>query len=265
MIYPGIKIYSDGADLETIVSMDQGGLVDGFTTNPTLMAKAGITDYVGFAKSVLAEVTTKSISFEVFSDDLEQMYAQAHTLNELGQNVWVKVPVTNTQGVPTYDLVNRLACDGIKVNVTAIFTSDQVRRVVAALESGVPAIVSIFAGRIANAGVDPEPLMREASSLCRGLKGQRLCGQALRSLQYRAGTTSGTDIITLTPALITAAADLGRDLDVSFHYLQLRCFMMTQRRQDLISEHIFRDGVRFHLSENSSFNTNARSKGGRAA
>ena len=214
MIYPGIKIYSDGADLETIVSMDQGGLVDGFTTNPTLMAKAGITDYVGFAKSVLAEVTTKSISFEVFSDDLEQMYAQAHTLNELGQNVWVKVPVTNTQGVPTYDLVNRLACDGIKVNVTAIFTSDQVRRVVAALESGVPAIVSIFAGRIANAGVDPEPLMREASSLCRGLKGaETLWASSREVFNIVQAQRSGTDIITLTPALITAAADLGRDLD----------------------------------------------------
>ena len=160
-----IKIYADGADVAEIVKMDSENKVDGFTTNPTLMAKAGITDYLGFAKEVLEHVKEKSISFEVFSDDLEDMYRQALILRDLGENVWVKIPVSNTKGIMTYDLIKKLSSEGVKVNVTAIFTKEQVQKVYDSLNPDVNSIISIFAGRIANAGIDPEPTMLFASDL----------------------------------------------------------------------------------------------------
>jgi len=112
----GIKIYADGADVNEIIKMSNDSFIDGFTTNPTLMARLGITDYLGFAKEVLSEVKDKSISFEVFSDDLEDMYRQALILRDLGENVWVKIPVTNTKSIYTYDLINKLSHEGVKVN-----------------------------------------------------------------------------------------------------------------------------------------------------
>ena len=158
-----IKIYGDGADIEVMKRQHLSNAVDGFTTNPTLMKKVGITNYIEFAREALDVIRDLSISFEVFSDELDEMKAQALTLNELGDNVWVKIPVTNTKGESTANLVKELTQQGVKVNVTAIFTLDQVQTVYDSIDSNTPSIVSVFAGRIANAGIDPEPLMKEGS------------------------------------------------------------------------------------------------------
>lgn len=209
-----IKIYSDGADVETIKKMDEGNIVDGFTTNPTLMSNAGIKDYLGFAKEVLNHVKEKSISFEVFSDDLEDMYRQALILRDMGNNVWVKIPVSNTEQVYTYDLISRLSNEGVKLNVTALFTYEHVENVFHALNKDVSSIISIFAGRIANAGIDPEPTMKFASELCKDTPSiETLWASSREVFNIIQAERCGTDIITLTPSLINASKEIGKNLD----------------------------------------------------
>jgi len=209
-----IKIYADGADVNEIIKMDTNNEVDGFTTNPTLMAKVGITDYLGFATEVLSHVTEKSISFEVFSDDLEDMYRQAIILRDLGENVWVKIPVSNTKGVMTYDLINKLSYEGVKVNVTAIFTKEQTQKVYDSLNPAVNSIISIFAGRIANAGIDPEPTMRFASDISNGDEMiETLWASSREVFNIIQAIRTNTDIITLTPSLIKSSKEIGKDLN----------------------------------------------------
>lgn len=209
-----IKIYSDGADAQEIIRMDAENFVDGFTTNPTLMKSSGITDYLGFAKEVLSGVKEKSISFEVFSDDLDDMYRQAHILADLGENVWVKIPVSNTKREYTYPLIKKLSNEGIKLNITAIFTKEQTRQVYASLNPKVSSIISIFAGRIANAGVDPEEIMRFATDLASANENiETLWASSREVFNIIQAERCGTDIITLTPALIKGMKDLGKDLD----------------------------------------------------
>ena len=209
-----VKIYSDGADAQEIIRMDTENFVDGFTTNPTLMKSSGITDYLGFAREVLSVVKKKSISFEVFSDDLEDMYRQAHVLATLGENVWVKIPVSNTKREYTYPLIRKLSSEGIKLNITAIFTKDQTQQVYASLNPKVSSIISIFAGRIANAGIDPEEIMRFATNLASGDKKiETLWASSREVFNIIQAERCGTDIITLTPALIRGMKDLGKDLD----------------------------------------------------
>ena len=157
-----IAIYADGANMKDILYFNSKKFIKGLTTNPTLMKKAGIKDYEAFAKDILNDVKDKSISFEVFSDDLDEMEKQALKIATWGDNVYVKIPVTNTKGVPTYSLIKKLADKGVKVNVTAIMTLEQVRDVVLSLNQNVPSYVSVFAGRIADTGVDPVPLMSAA-------------------------------------------------------------------------------------------------------
>jgi transaldolase len=157
-----VQIFADGADKTGMLEMYNKPFIKGLTTNPTLMKKAGIKDYEAFAKDILLEVNDKSISFEVFSDDLDEMEKQALKIAEWGDNVYVKIPVTNTKGIPTYSLIKKLADGGVKVNVTAIMTLEQVRDVVLSLNDNVPSYVSVFAGRIADTGVDPVPLMSAA-------------------------------------------------------------------------------------------------------
>ena len=157
-----VQIFADGADKAGMLEMYNKSFIKGLTTNPTLMKKAGIKDYEAFAKDILLEVKDKSISFEVFSDDLDEMEKQALKIATWGDNVYVKIPVTNTKGVPTYSLIKKLADKGVKVNVTAIMTLEQVRDVVLSLNQNVPSYVSVFAGRIADTGVDPVPLMSAA-------------------------------------------------------------------------------------------------------
>ena len=157
-----VQIFADGADKTGMLEMYNKPFIKGLTTNPTLMKKAGIKDYEAFAKEILLEVKDKSISFEVFSDDIEEMEEQALKIAKWGENVYVKIPVTNTKGVPTYSLIKKLSDKGVKVNVTAIMTLEQVRDVVLSLNNDVPSYVSVFAGRIADTGVDPVPLMSAA-------------------------------------------------------------------------------------------------------
>ena len=157
-----VQIFADGADKSAMLEMYNKSFIKGLTTNPTLMKKAGIKDYEAFAKDILLEVKDKSISFEVFSDDLDEMEEQALKIATWGENVYVKIPITNTKGIPTYSLIKKLSDKGVKVNVTAIMTLEQVRDVVLSLNQNVPSYVSVFAGRIADTGVDPVPLMSAA-------------------------------------------------------------------------------------------------------
>ena len=208
-----IKVFSDGAVLETMLHDLNSGLVTGFTTNPSLMKKAGITSYIGFAKDVLKEITDYPVSFEVFADDLEGMEQEARRIAALGDNVYVKIPVTNSKGESTAPLIDRLTAEGIKVNVTAIFTIDQVRQVVDALKSGTPAVVSVFAGRIADTGVDPMPIMQEALAICREKEGVELLWASPReTFNIYQADSLGVDIITCTSDLIKKLELKDKDL-----------------------------------------------------
>lgn len=209
-----IKIYSDGADAQEIIKMDSENFVDGFTTNPTLMKTSGITDYLAFAKEVLSGVKEKSISFEVFSDELDDMYRQAIILRDLGDNVWVKIPVSNTKGEYTYPLIKKLSNEGVKLNITAIFTKEQIKQVYSSLNPEIKSIISIFAGRIANAGIDPEETMLYATDLVSGDENiETLWASSREVFNIIQAERCGTDIITLTPGLIKGMKDLGKDLD----------------------------------------------------
>lgn len=157
-----VQIFADGADKTGMLEMYNKSFIKGLTTNPTLMKKVGIKDYEAFARDILLEVKDKSISFEVFSDDLDEMEKQALKIATWGDNVYVKIPVTNTKGIPTYSLIKKLSDKGVKLNVTAIMTLEQVRDVVLSLNQNVPSYVSVFAGRIADTGIDPVPLMSAA-------------------------------------------------------------------------------------------------------
>ena len=159
------KIFADGAELDGMLAMYREPHIKGFTTNPTLMRKAGVTDYRAFARQVLTAIPDRPISFEVFSDDFLDMERQAHDIASWGPHVYVKIPVTNTRREPAYDLIHRLSHAGVKLNVTAIMTLPQVREVVASLRGGSPSCVSVFAGRIADSGRDPVPIMAAAVKL----------------------------------------------------------------------------------------------------
>ena len=194
--------------------MDKMDSIDGFTTNPTLMAKAGVKDYLDFAKNVLSKVKKKSISFEVFSDDLDEMYKQALILRDLGENVSVKIPVTNTKGIPTYSLIERLSNEGVKLNVTAVFTQAQIQNIYDALNPEINSIISIFSGRIANAGIDPEPIVKFAVDLCMNYEKIEILWASPREVfNLVQAERCGCHIITMTPNLIKSTKDLGKDLD----------------------------------------------------
>ena len=157
-----IRIFADGADAASMIELSRRPYIKGFTTNPTLMRKAGVADYRGFAREVLAAVPDKPVSFEALADELPELERQAREIASWGPNVYVKVPVTNTRGEPTSGLIRRLAAEGMHLNVTAVFTLEQVRAVADALAAGPASYVSVFAGRIADTGRDPVPLMAEA-------------------------------------------------------------------------------------------------------
>ncbi|AIG47946.1 TPA: transaldolase [Streptococcus pyogenes] len=218
-----VKVFSDGAVLETMLKDLQTGLVTGFTTNPSLMKKAGISSYIGFAKEVLAKITDYQVSFEVFADDLASMEKEAEKIASLGDNVYVKIPVTTSTGESTCPLIQKLSAKGIKLNVTAIFTIEQTQAVVDHLTAGVPAIVSVFAGRIADTGVDPMPIMEEALRICRQKEGVELLWASPRETYniYQADQL-GVDIITCTTDLIAKLPLQGKDLeDYSLETVQM--------------------------------------------
>jgi transaldolase len=209
-----VKIFADGADKSDILRLYANPEIKGFTTNPTLMRKAGITDYEAFAKDILLSVPDRPISFEVFSDDMDEMERQALKIAAWGANVYVKIPVTNTLGVPTYALQHRLAQQRVQLNVTALMTLDQVREVSDALEDHAPSNISVFAGRIADTGIDPLPLMAEAVSIMRRFPKQQLIWASPRELLniFHADSV-GCHIITVTADVLKKLSLVGKKLD----------------------------------------------------
>ena len=198
-----IDIYADGADLKEFLEAYRSGVARGFTTNPTLMRKAGVSDYESFAKSVLAEIRDLPISFEVLADDFPSMERQARTISSWGRNVFVKIPVTNTTGESSIPLVRRLVAADVKLNVTALLTVQQVGQVASALDPAVPAIVSVFAGRIADTGRDPMPIMRRAVEIIEGNPNARLLWASPREvLNVYQAEECGCHVITMTKALL---------------------------------------------------------------
>ena len=208
------KIFGDGAELEGMLALYRQPHIKGFTTNPTLMRKAGITDYRLFAHQVLAAIPDRPISFEVFSDEFDEMERQAREIASWGPHVYVKIPVTNTRRVPAYDLIHRLSHAGVKVNVTAIMTLDQVRDVATAVKGGAASNVSVFAGRIADTGRDPVPLMAEAVDILRIAPGAELIWASPRELlNIFQADAIGCHIITVTHDILKKLSLVGKGLD----------------------------------------------------
>jgi len=209
-----VKIFADGADLEAILELAAQPGIAGFTTNPTLMRKSGVTDYEGFARKLLERITDRPVSFEVFADEHAQMIRQARLIASWGSNVYVKIPVTDTRGAGTAAVVRELAASGVHVNVTALMTVGQVEAASAALAGGPPAIVSMFAGRIADTGRDPIPPMRAALAVLAQYPQLKLLWASPREiLNVRQADDIGVHIITVTTDLLTKLDLFGRDLE----------------------------------------------------
>lgn len=209
-----IKIFADGADLPTMLALYANPLIKGFTTNPTLMRKAGITDYEAFARAVLAAIPDRPVSLEVFADDFPAMERQARRIAAWAPHVYVKIPVTNTRGEPSLELIRRLSHFGIKMNVTALLTLAQVREVSYALAGGAPSYVSVFAGRIADTGRDPVPLMATAVEMVNRHPGIELIWASPRELlNLFQAEAIGCHIITATSDLLKKLPLVGRDLN----------------------------------------------------
>jgi transaldolase len=209
-----VKLFADGASLPAMKKMAADPRIRGFTTNPTLMRVAGVTDYGAFAREAIAAIPDRPISFEVLADSLDTFARQARTIATWGENVYVKVPVMTTDRIPTYDVVRDLARDGVKVNVTAVFTIEQVEEVCTALAGGPPSVVSVFAGRIADAGVDPVPHMRQCLAICRSAdpRIELLWASPRELFNVVQAHEVGVDIITATDAILSKLDQLGKDL-----------------------------------------------------
>jgi transaldolase len=210
-----VKIFADGADLEGMFSLYRDPLIKGLTTNPTLMQKAGIEDYEAFAKDVLRVIKTKSVSFEVFSDEFPEMRRQALKIRDWQENVFVKIPITNTRNESSVPLVKELAAAKVPLNITAILTLRQVREVVAVLNPDVPAIISVFAGRIADTGKDPQAVMRASKELIADLPRAQLLWASVREpLNIIQADDCGCDVVTVPHDILKKAMTLfGMDLE----------------------------------------------------
>lgn len=209
----GVQIFADGADKAGMLELYGNPGIKGFTTNPTLMRKAGIVNYEEFARDILETINDRPISFEVFSDDFDEMLRQALLISSWGDNVYVKIPVTNTLGEPAYDLIRQLAAMGVKQNVTAIMTLEQTKAVVEALAQGPSAYVSIFAGRVADTGRDPLPMMKEALEIMRPYSQLELIWASPRELlNIFQASEIGCHIITVTNDILKKLSLVGKDL-----------------------------------------------------
>ena len=208
-----ITLYADGADLDGMIEEYKKGYVKGFTTNPTLMKKAGVKDYVTFAKAAVTAIPDLPISFEVFAEDFDDMEKEAKVLSELSDNVYVKIPSMNAKGESSIPLIKRLSEQGIKLNVTAVFTLEQVEATVDAFSEGTKNIVSVFAGRIMDAGVDAVPMMVKVKEICKRKSGTlslwASCREVFNIVQ---ADQTGTDIVTVTNDLLKKLPNLGKDL-----------------------------------------------------
>ena len=208
-----IKIFADGANKEDMLSLYKNDQIRGFTTNPTLMKQAGITDYESFAKDILTHIKDRPISFEVFADDFDEMKKQAGIINSWADNVYVKIPVTNTKSESSCPLIKELSSQGIKLNVTAIMTEDQVRAVSDSLDASTPAVVSVFAGRIADTGVDPMPVMSNCLKILQERpKAELLWASPRELLNVFQADQVGCHIITATPDVLKKLKLVSKDL-----------------------------------------------------
>jgi transaldolase len=218
-----IKIFADGANKPDMLEAAKNPLIAGFTTNPTLMRKAGVSNYQAFALDILQAIKDRPISFEVFSDDFQEMYQQALKIASWGDNVYVKIPVTNSKGESSCELIQQLASLGVKQNITAILTLEQTQAVVEALKKGPSAFVSIFAGRIADTGRDPRDLMQAAMSILSPYPQLELLWASTREvLNIFQANALGCHIITATPEIINKLANIGKDLtELSLETVQI--------------------------------------------
>lgn len=209
-----VKVFADGADIEEMKSAYKNQLVDGFTTNPSLMAKAGVTDYKAFAEEAVSEIPDASISFEVFADDLPTMEKEAEILKQYGDNVFVKIPIVTTTGESTLPLIKRLSSKQVRLNVTVVYTIEQVKAITDAVTEGVPTYVSVFAGRIADTGIDPLPLMKESVKVTHSKEGVQLLWASCREVyNVIQADEIGADIITCPADVVKKVNNnLGRDI-----------------------------------------------------
>ena len=209
-----VKLFTDGADKAQIVEMAKQPWIAGFTTNPSLLKKAGVSDYAAYARELVAAVPDRHISFEVFSDDVPEMVAQGRVIASWGKNVFVKLPVTNTHGEPLFEAVRTLSREGVKINMTAIFTGEQVARAVEALDGGAPSCVSVFAGRLADFGIDYRPIMRNAIARARKTRSIEIIWASTREVFNVVEAddmgchiiTAPADVLKKLPALATMSA-----------------------------------------------------------
>ena len=209
-----VKLFADGADLQGMLALYREPYIKGFTTNPTLMRKAGITNYAAFARDLLRAIPDRPISFEVFSDEFPEMERQAREIASWGSNVYVKIPVSNTRRQPAYDLVRRLSHDGLQINVTAVMTLGQVEAVTDALTEGASSCISVFAGRIADTGRDPLPLMAEALRImARASRAELIWASPRELLNIFHADSIGCHIITVTHDVLKKLAIVGKPLE----------------------------------------------------
>jgi transaldolase len=211
-----IQVYADGANLEQMLELAADPFIKGFTTNPTLMKQSGVRDYTAFGRRLLQAIPDRPISFEVLADEPAEIRRQALTIAGWGDNVYVKVPVTTSDGYPLTDVIHDLSHRNVQVNVTAVFTLDQVWTSAQALEGGAPSVVSVFAGRIADAGRDPVPHMRAALAICRAVDRsiELLWASPREVLNIVQADEIGVDIITVTDGILSKLNQLGKDLNV---------------------------------------------------
>jgi len=209
-----IKIFADGADINGINELNKNSFIKGFTTNPSLMKKAGIKDYKEFAIKLLSKIKDKPISFEVFSDDLKEMEKQGEEIASWGKNINVKIPITNTKKISTLNIIEKLSDKGIECNVTAIFTIEQLKNVVEVLNKNTPAILSVFAGRIADTGIDPINIMREAITLSKAKPKSEVLWASTRELvNIFQADQIGCQIITVPHEILKKISNIGKNLE----------------------------------------------------
>ncbi len=224
-----VDVYADGAEISEMVEMYRRGFVKGFTTNPTLMKKAGVEDYTKFVKNIVDEIPDLPISFEVFADDFETMRKEAKKLSSFGRNVYVKIPITNSRGESSIGVIEELSKEGIRLNVTAVFTVAQVQKAVKAFTPDTENIVSVFAGRIADTGRDPEEVMKETVGICSRKKKTKCLWASCREVfNIFQADRCGVDIITVTYDILDKLTLLGRDLE-EFSLETVRMFEMDSR------------------------------------
>ncbi|TAK58343.1 transaldolase [Patescibacteria group bacterium] len=206
-----IKLYADGSEEREMLALNDTPYIKGFTTNPTLMHKAGVTDYTAFAKKILTAIPDKPISFEVFSDDFSEMERQARLIASWGENVYAKIPIINTKGESSAPLVKKLSDDGIKLNVTMILTAEQVQTATNALNPSTPSIISVFAGRIADVGIDPIPTMQASKAITSTKPAIELLWASTRELfNIYEAERIGVAIITVPPSILKKLGDIGK-------------------------------------------------------